>query len=151
MNSGSFNLNQKGWCTRPLTNCDKHTVTIHLTCQKQTLIFQRHEENISIIKIPKENSNTAAAAKRRQQAWKPVANCVNAQIVRGTSRYDANCSCESHEINVLRKPCVYDNDSLVLLRCKPLSGEEKQGAGKKNKHKNINQRAKLVHFILYTE
>lgn len=68
------------------------------------------------------------ATRRRQQAWQLIANCVNTQVVQGTSRYDANYTCESHEINVLHESCMCDNDSLTL---QPLRDNENLGAGKK--------------------
>lgn len=59
------------------------------------------------------------ATRRRQQAWQQIANCVNTQVVQGTSRNDANYTCESHEINVLHESCICDNDSLILPDATP--------------------------------
>lgn len=87
------------------------------TDSEGALLHLRGANQVSVEKnsSEREEPDTAAAARPRQQTWQPTANCVNVSVFQGASRYDANYTCESHEIDVLHKPCVYDTLILSLM------------------------------------
>lgn len=84
----------------------------------------------------KEKPETAAATCRRQRAWQQIDNWVSVKLLRA---YDTNYAWRSHEISVLRHPCMYNADSLVL--------SDATLQVKKNKHNNIIQNSVLSHLI----
>ncbi len=67
--------------SRPIAILRESELRSALPCEEQRLILTKYKEEKSNIL---EKSNTVAAARRRQNAWQRITDCLNVQVTRNT-------------------------------------------------------------------
>ncbi len=94
------------------------------------MVYLKYEDEKRIIL---EKSNSVAAARKRQNAWQRIADCVNALSYSSMAQVatsDTDHTHESNEINVLRRGIACMTIIVSFPQIQSLRGQKNMGAAK---------------------